>query len=487
MELELENWYDAFKSKDSKFDGRFFVGVLSTGIYCRPVCKARLPKQENTTFYQSAAAAERDGFRPCLLCRPELAPHDYLYERGSLANKAARIFDEQCSDGLNISEIANLLQCSDRHLRRLFIKEYGVTPLQYLQTRHLLLAKNLLTDTKLSILEVALASGFRSLRSFNEAFKKHYHLAPLAFRKKTKNDIETTSQITLFLDYRPPYRWDDVLAYFKKKALVDVELIKDNAYWRTVGFYKDNHEYVSGWLCVKQATKRNALTLTIDEKLLDILPLLLMRTRLVFDIDSQPDFIFAKLNSLNTIEANTFKLGTRLPGSYDAFETLVKELFKKYYSVKRVAQLLKIIVENYGVRLLENITGLNYTFPLPEKIVSLSLNELIEQGFVEEEAQLLISIATKFLSQNFDFDYAINPLEEIEKIAQVFDLTLAEAQQISLHLMCWPDIFIASQLNNNKFNLLAIENDLEKLKKEWHPFSSYAMISLINKDLNKER
>jgi len=171
IKCEKWAWYAAFKAKDARFDGRFFVGVSTTGIYCRPVCRAKLPKAENCTFYTTAAAAEQAGFRPCLLCRPELAPGNAPVDAtSSLAHRAARLLEELCGSEQSIEEVAHRLGCTDRHLRRAFTAEYSVSPVQYLQTCRLLLAKNLLTDTGLSVIEVAMAAGFGSLRRFNDLF-----------------------------------------------------------------------------------------------------------------------------------------------------------------------------------------------------------------------------------------------------------------------------------------------------------------------------
>ncbi|MDR2981535.1 MAG: helix-turn-helix domain-containing protein, partial [Puniceicoccales bacterium] len=160
--------YAAFKAKDARFDGRFFVGISSTGIYCRPVCRARQPKRENCTFYSSAAEAEQAGFRPCLLCRPELAPGAAIIDaKTDLAYRAARLLEKECSRENSLERLAGRLGCSDRHLRRVFAEQYNVTPVQYLQTCRLLFAKTLLSDTGLSAAKIAMISGFGSLRRFN--------------------------------------------------------------------------------------------------------------------------------------------------------------------------------------------------------------------------------------------------------------------------------------------------------------------------------
>lgn len=160
--------YEVFKSKDNRFDGKFFVGVISTGIYCRPVCRARMPKKDNCVFFHTAAEAEKEGFRPCLICRTELAPGlSSTDAKSELAKQAARYMEEHCGDNKSLEELAAKLGYIDRHLRRVFAEEYNVSTLEYIQTCRLLLAKNLLTDSGLSVIDVAMASGFGSLRRFN--------------------------------------------------------------------------------------------------------------------------------------------------------------------------------------------------------------------------------------------------------------------------------------------------------------------------------
>ena len=226
--------YSAYKAKDTRFDGRFFIGISSTGIYCRPVCRAKRAKLENCNFFPTAAAAERAGYRPCLLCRPELAPGTAITDAtAALSHRAARLLEESCGSGQTLNELAGRLGCTDRHLRRTFMAEYNVSPVQYLQTCRLLLAKNLLTDTDLSVLDVAMAAGFGSLRRFNDLFKNRYRLSPTSLRKQAAGRECQESDVTLALGYRSPYRWEQMLGFLAQRAIPGVELVRDNEYWRT--------------------------------------------------------------------------------------------------------------------------------------------------------------------------------------------------------------------------------------------------------------
>jgi AraC family transcriptional regulator of adaptative response / DNA-3-methyladenine glycosylase II len=188
--LQPDSCYLAMKARDARFDGCFFTGVTSTGIYCRPVCKVRTPRRENCRFFAHAAQAEQAGFRPCLRCRPELAPHSMRWSiqdaSSMLARQAVRLLDEPDAwrDGVPVLEqLAARLGVSDRHVRRIFESQFGVSPVQYLQTRRLLTAKQLLADTDLPVTQVALISGFSSVRRFNAAFAQHYGLNPTQLRR----------------------------------------------------------------------------------------------------------------------------------------------------------------------------------------------------------------------------------------------------------------------------------------------------------------
>ena len=316
--------YAAFESKDARFDGRFFVGISTTGIYCRPVCRAKLPKPENCSFYTTAAAAEQAGFRPCLLCRPELAPGSARVDAvSSLAHRAARLLEENCGSEQSMAELAGQLGCTDRHLRRAFAAEYHVTPIQYLQTCRLLLAKNLLTDTELSVIDVAMASGFGSLRRFNDLFQKHYRLAPTALRRQAAGKKEPHSDVTVALGYRPPYQWQQILDFLALRAIPGVEIVSNGEYLRTVRL-KTGDRQVYGWVRIGHQPQKNVLTVSLNDSLLPVLPQVLSRIRHLFDLYCDPDAVYEGLASMNQIHPDLCVRGTRVPGSFDPFEMTVR-------------------------------------------------------------------------------------------------------------------------------------------------------------------
>ena len=249
MLLDADQCYRALRTHDSRFDGRFFVGVGTTRIYCRPVCTARTPLRHNCRFFPSAAAAEAEGFRPCLRCRPELAPgYAAVDANRRLAQSAARLIEDGRLQDASLADLAATLDVTDRHLRRVFQEEFGVAPVEYAQTQRLLLAKRLLTDTDLSILDIAMASGFASLRRFNDLFRTRYRMTPGELRR-TNARAEPAETLAFDLAYRPPYDWEAMLAFLAKRAIPGVEAVERRSYARTLRAERGG-KALAGWITV---------------------------------------------------------------------------------------------------------------------------------------------------------------------------------------------------------------------------------------------
>src|SRR5436190_8109367 len=243
MHLDADQCYRALLAHDTRFDGRFFVGVGTTRIYCRPVCTVRTPHKVNCRFFPSAAAAEAQGFRPCLRCRPELAPGYAVVDANRrLAQSAANLMEDGRLADASLTDLAATLRVTDRHLRRVFQQEFGVSPVEYAQTQRLLLAKRLLTDTDMTVLDAALASGFASLRRFNDLFRKRYRMTPGELRR-TGERKRPTDRLAFDLAYRPPYDWPSTLAFLAKRAIAGVEIVDDKRYRRTMRAGK-----LAGWI-----------------------------------------------------------------------------------------------------------------------------------------------------------------------------------------------------------------------------------------------
>jgi AraC family transcriptional regulator of adaptative response / DNA-3-methyladenine glycosylase II len=323
LTLDRESCYAIFCSHDARFDGRVFIGVKTTGIYCRPVCRVRTPRAENCLFFPSAAAAEAQGFRPCLKCRPERVPGEAPVDAPArTARRAAAIIEEDEHAANNVACLAQLLHISERQLRRIFENEYGVSPVRYLQTRKLLLAKNLLTDTALPVTDVAFTAGFKSLRRFNELFKTRYRLAPRDFRRGCGTDQRADSQesVTVLLGYRPPYRWQSLLDFLARRAIGGVESVRDECYRRTVRLSGGEQDVIHvGWIQVSHAPEKHALAVTISNGLLPVLAKTLARVRHLFDLNANPAVIDRHLEVMNRHKPGSYIPGTRVPGCFDPF------------------------------------------------------------------------------------------------------------------------------------------------------------------------
>ncbi|MGH6799962.1 MAG: bifunctional transcriptional activator/DNA repair enzyme AdaA, partial [Methylocella sp.] len=218
MDLNHAACYRAICTRDVRFDGRLFTGVKTTGIYCRPVCPARTPRSENVTFYRSAAAAQEAGFRPCLRCRPETAP-DLGAWRGTsnTVSRALALIELGALDEADVETFAQRLGVGARQLRRLFRRHLGASPIAVAQTRRVLLAKQLIHETRLPTSEIALAAGFGSIRRFNETFQQLFGRAPGAVRRSNAEEISAgaSGEVTILLRYRPPYDWPAMLSYLQ--------------------------------------------------------------------------------------------------------------------------------------------------------------------------------------------------------------------------------------------------------------------------------
>lgn len=476
--------YAAFKAKDARFDGRFFVGISSTGIYCRPVCRARQPKPENCTFFHTAAEAEQAGYRPCLLCRPELAPGRSITDAtANLVYRAARMLEENCGSGLSLDELATRLGCTDRHLRRVFTGEYHVPPVQYLQTCRLLLAKNLLTDTNLSVLEVAMAAGFGSVRRFNDLFKKQYNLSPMVLRKQVSKEKGHNGDVTLALGYRPPYPWEEMLNFLAGRAISGIERVKNGEYMRTVHLINTEERHVYGWVRVGHKPKKKALTVTVSETLLPVLPQVLARVRHLFDLYCDPDAVYERLRVMNDLRPGLCVLGTRLPGCFNAFEMAVRAVLGQQITVKAASTLAARLVNTYGTPIQTGIEGLTHVFPAPEDILALNgpvENYLGPLGVIAARAKTIYELARAITQGEIDFDLPAQPQEEIKKLMAIRGIGSWTAQYIAMRAMEWPDAFLETDAGVKKALQPYTSKELLKMAEAWRPWRSYATVNLWN-------
>jgi AraC family transcriptional regulator of adaptative response / DNA-3-methyladenine glycosylase II len=341
--LDRDSCTRALEARDARFDGVFFVGITSTGIYCRPICPARATLRKNRRFFSTAAAAERSGFRPCLRCRPELAPGLARVDAvPRLAETAASRIAAGALNGRGVADLADELGVSDRQLRRAMQQEVGVTPIELAQTHRLLLAKRLLTDTRLSISRVAYASGFQSLRRFNALFSDRYRMRPDSLRRqRSRQQIAPPNEgVTLTLSYRPPIDWDALLGFLAARSTPGVELVEDGAYVRTarVG---DRVGVIRVRLARgKTAGDARAAQLEVSAPLVSSLMPICAAVRELFDLDADPEKIESHLASAGLAPRRKLRRGLRVPGAFDGFELAVRAILGQQVSVKGATTLM---------------------------------------------------------------------------------------------------------------------------------------------------
>src|SRR5580700_1653560 len=370
MDLDHDACYRALRLRDPRFDGRFFTGVKTTGVYCRPICPARFPKSANVIFYPTAAAAQEAGFRPCLRCRPETAP-DLGAWRGTsnTISRALRLIEMGALDDTSVDALATRLGMGERQLRRLFRQHLGASPVSVAQTRRVLLAKQLIHETHLPMAEIAFASGFGSVRRFNEMFQSLYQRSPRELRRSRQPEVSVGAdgELTLLLRYRPPYDWEAMLQFLRIRAIAGIEEVTDRTYARSVQL-----DGGQGMVLVEPADGA-ALRATIRLPALSALPKIIARLRRVFDLAADTDAIAAHL-AQDPALAPLVKArpGLRVPGAWDGFELAVRAVLGQQITVVGAARIAARLVAAHGQPLADDAgasgDGLTRVFPRPEAL-----------------------------------------------------------------------------------------------------------------------
>lgn len=483
MQKEKEfDLYNAFVSKDERFDGKFFAGITTTGIYCRPICKARLPKKENCVFFKTKAEAEKAGFRPCLICRPKLAPeYSIVNAKKTIAEQTLSMLNQNACDENVLENISKKLGYSDRHIRRVFQEEFNVSPIEYLQTNRLLLAKKLLTDTKLSIQDVAIGSGFKSLRNFNNSFKKHYKIAPSYFRKREKQKDTTNDEIIVYLSYKPPYDWDSLLYFLKMREVKDMEIITDKTYTRAISIQGKNETF-EGYIKVENKEDKNALKVGVSYGLIKILSVVLNKVKNLFDLTSNPEIIYDNIKSLNEIKPNLCKIGTRVPGAINVFEIAVRAVLGQLVSIKTACTLVKRFVEKFGKKINTGIDGISIAFPEPKAILDIenAVEEMKSIGIHYAKGNAILELAKYYNKIGNDYSQLADIQEEIVKLKAIKGIGNWTANYIAMRAMNYTDSFLATDYGVVKALEPIKPKEIEKISAKWSPWRSYITVNIWN-------
>jgi AraC family transcriptional regulator, regulatory protein of adaptative response / DNA-3-methyladenine glycosylase II len=467
--MNSRQFFEALTARDRRFDGVFFIGVKTTGVYCRPICPARRPHLQHCEFFRLAAAAEVAGYRPCLRCRPELAPGNAPIDAEQRVVAATlRYLDRMEEASQSIPELASVVRLSDRHFRRLLTKQLGVSPIQLMQTRRLLLAKQLLTDTDLSINEVALASGFKSLRRFNSLFKERYRLSPTGLRNGSKKAGASGSPCTFHLSYRPPFCWTTLLRYFRRRHYRGAEFIGENKYSRTVRIGN-----LRGWLVVQDEPGTHSVKVEIAPELLPVLLPLISRIRRLFDLDAAPDRIAAVLGSL--AERNP---GVRVPGAFDGFEIAARAVLGQQISVPAATTIARRLVERFGEKIETPFPDLRFMVPTAAQVAAVPINELRKLGLPETRAATLATLAKAVAGGQIDFLNAVSWEESVKKLTELPGIGPWTAGYIAMRVLGWPDAFPHQDLGLQKALAVKKAADALALSEKWRPWRAYAAMQL---------
>ena len=466
MELDADSCFRAVRARDRRFDGRFFVAISSTHIYCRPICPARPAKRGNMHFYTSAAAAEGAGYRPCLRCRPERAPGLAPVDAVSrLVGAAMAGIEEHALSSARVKDLAASLGVSDRHLRRVMESELGVSPIELAQTQRLLLAKRLLGETSLSQTEIAFASGFGSVRRFNALFKSRYGLSPRALRGSAYPQEGLHCQ----LEFRPPFAWRSLLDYLRLRAVPGVEMADATHYRRTVAI-----DSAVGWIAVSQGKKDNALNVELSPSLAPVIGAVIARVKRLFDLGAVPDAVSALLLPDPLLGKTVRKIpGLRVAGAFDGFELAVRAILGQQVSVKGATTLAGRWAQAFGTPIATPYPMLNRLTPTAQQMTAVTADEIAALGIVGARARCLVQLAPAVLDKRVILSFAPNVEEQIEALMRLPGIGPWTAQYIAMRALHWPDAFPSGDLMLMRA-ADASQKQLEKLAEGWRPWRAYA-------------
>jgi AraC family transcriptional regulator of adaptative response / DNA-3-methyladenine glycosylase II len=466
MELDPNACFRAVRARDRRFDGRFFVAITSTHIYCRPICPARPAKRDNMRFYSSAAGAEGAGFRPCLRCRPERAPGLAPVDAVSrLVGAAIAGIEEHALSSARVGELAASLGVSDRHLRRVTESELGVSPIELAQTQRLLLAKRLLAETRLSQTEIAFASGFGSVRRFNALFKSRYGLSPRALR----GSANLAEGLHCQLEFRPPFAWKSLLDYLRLRAIPGVEMADATHYRRTASI--DGHR---GWIAVSLGKKANALDVEIAPSLAPVIGGVIARVKRLFDLEAVPDAVSALLLPDPLLGPVVRRIpGLRVAGAFDGFELAVRAILGQQVSVKGATTLAGRWAQAFGVPIATPYPALNRLSPSVQHMAGIAAEEISALGIVGARARCLSALAPAVLERKVALTFAPNVEEQIEALMSLPGVGPWTAQYIAMRALHWPDAFPSGDLMLMRA-ASASQRQLQELAQRWRPWRAYA-------------
>jgi AraC family transcriptional regulator, regulatory protein of adaptative response / DNA-3-methyladenine glycosylase II len=485
----------ALGARDARFDGLFFVGITTTRVYCRPVCPARVSYHDHRRFFDSAAAAEGAGFRPCLRCRPELAPGRAPMDAvPRLASAVAHRIGAGALNGRSVQDLAREFGVSERHLRRALEREIGVSPLELAQTHRLLLAKRLLADTSLPVTRIAFACGFQSLRRFNSVFRERYRMSPTAVRRSSgssqgardprqRHPVPVASGedlLRLTLAYRAPLAWDVLLEMLRRDATPGVELVEGRRYGRTIRL-----EDRTGVILAEDAghagqrPAKTHLNLDISPSLLPVLMPLLARLRQLFDLDAEPAVIDAHLEQGGLGRLIRQRPGVRLPGAIDGFEVALRALLRASVRSEAVASdLAGRMALELGDAIETGIPLLTQLAPTAARVADAGAGSLAAIGLPWRGAEGVVALARMVAGKTLRLEPGSDVALTRRALMEIDGVNDRLATTIVMRALYWPDAFPASDRALQQAVGVSGPKALLVQAEKWRPWRAYAALHL---------
>jgi AraC family transcriptional regulator of adaptative response / DNA-3-methyladenine glycosylase II len=476
MALDASTCYRALSARDSRFDGRFFTGVVTTGIYCRPVCPARTPRRENVRFFPCAAAAEKEGFRACRRCRPDAAPGTPAWAGTSATvARALRLISAGVLDERPVDALSAQLGIGDRHLRRLFRDELGASPGEIAATRRVHFARNLLFETDLPVADVAFSAGFGSIRRFNEAFRDSFACTPAEYRR-ARNAAPLPAGLTLKLPYQPPFRWRDLEAFLAPRMIPGVETLAGGVYRRA---FADGE--TRGIVEIEPAPGEHALDLRLPSVRPAELLAITTRARRLFDVDADVGTIADHLSRDPNLRRDVRSApGIRVPGCWDPFEVAVRAILGQQVTIAAATTLAGRLVRALGTPLDRPAGAVTHLFPSAAAVASADLSRL---GVPRSRAAALARFAQACVRGELDGGAGPDLETFVGKLTAIPGIGPWTAQYVAMRALpsvrgarcpaaiCWPG---ASPRPDES----SAEKELEEMSRAWRPWRSYAAFYL---------
>jgi len=489
IDAELTEVYTrALDARDPRFDGVFFVGITSTGIYCRSICPARVSYPERRRFFLSAAAAEQAGYRPCLRCRPELAPGRAVCDAVSrLARAAASRIAAGALNGRSVAELASDLSVSERHLRRVLQHEMGVSPIELALTYRLLFARRLLANTRLPVTRIAYASGFQSLRRFNAAFRERYRSSPSELRRPASHAGGRDDDfVRLSLAYRPPLHWSAMLQVLQRDAVRGIDAVEGDRYMSAVRV--DGHV---GAIVARDASSgtrtpagvRHYVEVEVTSSLLPVLMPVLARVRQLFDLDAEPTVIDVQLAQSGLGRLVGAHPGVRVPGGLDGFDVALRVLVRRASrSQSAYESLAWRITAALGETIDVGLPAVHHLAPEARRVAETDVGMLTSFGLRERDAAIIVELGRAVAAGRIRLEPGGDP-HDISRQLSAIGVDEASIAHILARVAAWPDIFPAHDLASSSVEWRALGQRAER----WRPWRAYAAMHLQLQALSAAR